>query len=465
VLDRLPIRWKLAGISAALTFVILCGFAAVVGELTARQIRQDFNNELVIATDELARILQVKGRFTREGVQITGLQPNLDLYARPQRAAIRVLAEGGTVIGRTSGGPELGPPVEGTVDVAGHRVRTRRVGFGYGSGFIQYARRLSEVDATVRSMRIFLLFGVLAGSSVALAAGLLLARRAMAPIAALTATTREIARTRDPNRRVPVPEAEDEVSELARTLEEMLRALESSRAEGAAMLSRQRQFVADASHELRTPLTAVLANLELLAETLDGEQREAADAALRSSRRMRALVADLLLLARADARRIAPREPTDLARVVVEAASELQAADGGHHDVRVEAPEPVMVLGTRDELHRVALNLMENAVKHTPPGTQIRARVERRDGTAVLIVEDDGPGVAPELRDRLFERFVRGSGDRAGGSGSFGLGLSIVRAVANGHGGSVELADPGPHATGARFVVRLPAMPVPALVA
>jgi signal transduction histidine kinase len=286
----------------------------------------------------------------------------------------------------------------------------------------------------------------------------------MAPIAALTATTREIARTRDPNRRVPVPEAEDEVSELARTLEEMLRALESSRAEGAAMLSRQRQFVADASHELRTPLTAVLANLELLAETLDGEQREAADAALRSSRRMRSLVADLLLLARADARRIAPREPTDLARVVMEAAGELQTVDGGHHDLRVEAPEPVMVLGTRDELHRVALNLMENAVKHTPPGTQIRARVERRNGTAVLTVEDDGPGVPPELRDRLFERFVRGAGDRAGGSGSFGLGLSIVRAVAQGHGGSVELAAGGPGATGARFVVRLPAMPVPALV-
>jgi signal transduction histidine kinase len=146
----------------------------------------------------------------------------------------------------------------------------------------------------------------------------------------------------------------------------------------------------------------------------------------------------------------------------VEAASELQQIDGGQHDLRVEASEPVMVLGTRDELHRVALNLMENAVKHTPDGTQIRARVERRDGTAVLTIEDDGPGVPPELRDRLFERFVRGSGDRGGGSGSFGLGLSIVRAVAEGHGGSVELAERGDGAPGARFVVLVPAMPVAA---
>jgi signal transduction histidine kinase len=123
-----------------------------------------------------------------------------------------------------------------------------------------------------------------------------------------------------------------------------------------------------------------------------------------------------------------------------------------------------MVLGSRDELHRVALNLMENAVKHTPAGTQIRVRVERDGGTAVLTIEDDGPGVPPELRNRLFERFVRGTGDRGGGAGSFGLGLSIVRAVAEGHGGSVELAAPDPDAPGARFVVRLPAMPVPALV-
>jgi signal transduction histidine kinase len=460
----LSIRWKLAGISAALTFVILCGFAAVVGELTARAIRQDFNNQLVIAADELARVLRVDVEFSSAGVEITGVTPNLDLYGASPRAAIRILAEGGPVIAATRRAPELGPPVEGSTDVGAYRIWTRRINFPGGSGFIQYARPLSEVDATVRRVRVFLLFGVLAGTSVALAAGLLLARRAMAPIAALTATTREIARTRDPNRRVPVPETEDEVSELARTLDEMLRALESSRAEGAAMLGRQRDFVADASHELRTPLTAVLANLELLAETLDGEQRETADAALRSSRRMRALVADLLLLARADARRIAAREPTDLARVVVEAASELQPIGGGDHDVRVDAPEPVMVLGSRDELHRVALNLMENAVKHTPAGTPIRVRVDRDGGTAVLTIEDDGPGVPPELRNRLFERFVRGTGDRGGGAGSFGLGLSIVRAVAEGHGGSVELAAPDAASRGARFVVRLPAMPVPALV-
>ena len=182
---------------------------------------------------------------------------------------------------------------------------------------------------------------------------------------------------------------------------------------------------------------------------LDGERGEAAQSALRSSQRMRRLVGDLLLLARADARRKQPREPTDLAQVVVEAAAELgpMAED---HELSVDA-EPAIVEGTRDELHRLALNLMENAVRHTPRGTHVHATVGVRGGQAVLSVGDDGPGVPPELRDRVFERFVRGAGDR--GSSSSGLGLSIVRAVAESHGGSVELDDARP---GARFVVRLP---------
>ena len=124
-------------------------------------------------------------------------------------------------------------------------------------------------------------------------------------------------------------------------------------------------------------------------------------------------------------------------------------ADGRHHIV-VDT-EPALVDGARDELHRMALNLMENALRHTPDGTNVRAAVHPQDGEVVLTVEDDGPGVPAELRSRVFERFVRGSGDR--GATSSGLGLSIVRAVAQSHGGSVTLEDAEP---GARFVVRLP---------
>jgi two-component system, OmpR family, sensor kinase len=169
---------------------------------------------------------------------------------------------------------------------------------------------------------------------------------------------------------------------------------------------------------------------------------------------MRRLVGDLLLLARADARRTLPRAPTDLGEVVVDVAAELGPVAADHH-VTIET-RPAVVDGSRDELHRMVLNLIENAIRHTPPGSRVHAALARREDEVVLTVEDDGPGVPDELRDRVFERFVRGDGDRGSSSG---LGLSIVRAVAESHGGTVTLEDAEP---GARFVVRLPAAPVSA---
>ena len=301
-----------------------------------------------------------------------------------------------------------------------------------------------------REVQVFLLLGVLGGTVAALLAGLFVSARAMRPIVELTDAAREIERTRDPTRQIPHPEAEDEIAELARTLEGMLGALDSARSDTQAMLDRQREFVADASHELRTPLTSVLANLELLNEELTGEQAETAVAALRSTRRMRRLVGDLLLLARADARRAPPRRTTDIGEVLVEAASELgPMAD--RHELSIDA-QPALVHGVRDELHRLILNLLENSVRHTPPGTQIRASTQNREADAILIVEDAGPGIPPALQQRVFERFVRGGRD--GGRGS-GLGLAIVRAVAESHGGTVETQRPE-HGTGTRFVIRIP---------
>jgi signal transduction histidine kinase len=144
-----------------------------------------------------------------------------------------------------------------------------------------------------------------------------------------------------------------------------------------------------------------------------------------------------------------PHRATDLADVLTEAASELgpMAED---HEVSIDAREAV-VPGARDELHRLILNLLENAVQHTPSGTQVRAYTGMQNGEAVLIVADDGPGIPPELEQRVFERFVRGGRD--GGRGS-GLGLSIVRAVTESHGGSVALERPT--GGGTRFVIRIP---------
>jgi two-component system, OmpR family, sensor kinase len=482
VFDRLPIRTRLAGVSALLTFTILCGFALVVGSLTVHRIRTNFDREVAVSGDNLAGLLQVEvtGSYI-EGFKLKVINPsNLNKFASSEDAVVRILNESGKVLLSTTGAPsEL--ELFNEADVDGYRVHTNLVSLGGPAGgtvIVQYGRRLSDLNATIARVELLLILGVLAGTGFALLAGIMIARRAMAPIAELTNTAAEIARTRDPSRSVPEPLAEDEVSELARTLGGMLRELDAAHAETEATLARQRQFVADASHELRTPLTSVLANLELLAESLHGEEADAARSALRSSQRMRRLVADLLLLARTDVGRVVRREPCDLAQIVVEATAELGPVSA-EHEISLDV-HPVIVQASRDELHRLALNLIENALRHTPPGTEIRISTTAEPvgeaglpagevrlpageahlpaGEARLIIEDDGPGVPERLAATLFERFVRGAGDRGG---SFGLGLAIVRAVAESHGGSVsvEQTHPGAEQPGARFVVTLPAAP------
>jgi two-component system, OmpR family, sensor kinase len=448
---------RLAGVSALLTFVILCGFAVAIGWITVHRIRADFNRQVADTANQLPSQLKIRvDPYNRQRLTIE--PPLADLASPANHAVIKILTLGGFVVAQEpKTAPSLGTPSVQPKTARGYRVLSRpgivRVSGSdepIGEVTIQYGRRVSDTEATIARVELFLLLGVLAGSGLALLAGMAIARRAMAPIAELTSTAAEIARTRDPSRGVPQSEADDEVAELARTLEGMLRELDAARGETESMLARQRRFVADASHELRTPLTSVLANLELLAESLDGDHGEAARSALRSSQRMRRLVADLLLLARTDVGRVVRREPCDLAQVVVEAAAELGPVSAAHHIVL--DVHPAIVEAARDELHRLTINLLENALRHTPPGTKIRVWTATAAGEVTLVVQDDGPGVPPELAPTLFERFVRGAGDRGG---SFGLGLAIVRAVAESHGGSVAL-EPTGEGRGARFVVRLP---------
>ena len=451
---------RLAGVSALLTFVILCAFALAIGSLTVHRLRTDFNREV----NDTANQLPLQLKITVDPLKGTlGFSPLQAVASPADHPVVRIMSIAGHVEAQyPSNAPSFGSTLPGTVTIDGYRVVTKPVilkfeGQRIGQLVIQYARPIASTEATVRRVELFLFLGVLAGSVFALLAGMAIARRAMAPIAALTVTAAEIARTRDPSRRVPEPLADDEVAELARTLEGMLRELDAAREETESTLARQRRFVADASHELRTPLTSVLANLELLADRselgqLPGDLGEAARSALRSSQRMRRLVADLLLLARTDAARVVPREPCDLAQIVVEAAGELGPVSD-EHEISLDV-QPAMVEAARDELHRLTINLLENALRHTPAGTRIRVTTRTLGEQVELVVEDDGPGVPPDLEPTLFERFVRGAGDRGG---SFGLGLAIVQAVAVSHGGTVALEPREGHA-GARFVVRLPAL-------
>jgi len=466
---RLPVKLKVAVLSAALTFAILCLFAVVVGAVAERRIVAGFDDDLRASVAELADRITL-ARRAGETV-LSDQDENLLRAYSAGDAVVRVVSSSNRTVWPDDDPSvdRLGPPISGVTDIGDIRVSSgelvvpgRESSEGFQLlpqpvtvtvGYVQYAKPEGSVQRTINRVRLFLAFGVFGGTLLAFLGGLVVAQRAMRPIAGLTRAAREVARTRDPDIKLPKPQANDEVSELANTFEDMLRELSAARGETEATLARQRKFVADASHELRTPLTSILANLELLEAELAGEQRDMADSALRSSRRMRRLVGDLLLLARADSGRDAPRGPVDLSAVATEAAREAGALSSDH-PVSLDLRGPVIVQGVGDDLHRLAGNLIENALIHTPPGTPVTVSVRREGDRAVLEVADRGAGVPPEMRERVFERFARGGGDAAPTGGS-GLGLAIVRAVSASHGGAVAIGDA--EGGGARFVVTLPA--------
>jgi two-component system OmpR family sensor kinase len=453
-----PVRWRLAGVSAGLTLAILVLFGAIVGNLAAQRIRDDFNREIQGAVATLASQVRIVDTITNT---LIIREPDLGDFVSPNDASARIYDSRGEELDASPNAAELGPPTPGVHDIGGMRVVTvvlRSGQTGRIAGYVQYGRNKQHVESTIDRLWLFIAAGVLGATLLASFAGVAIARRAMRPISSLTATARTIATTGDPSSHMPQSRVDDEVGELAKTLEQMLRSLDAARAERETALKRQREFVADASHELRTPLTSILANLELLQASLNEpaheDERAMVDSALRSSSRMSRLVGDLLLLARADAGRIGARTRCDLAEAAGNAAAEV-APTIGERELRVKNGQSLPVDGNPDELHRMVLNLLDNAVRHTPAGSTIELRLRAAGNDAVIEVADDGPGVPPELREQIFERFIRGEGpaDTAVGGGS-GLGLAIVNAVATSHGGSAKVCES--EQGGALFRVRLP---------
>jgi signal transduction histidine kinase len=452
--ERIPVRWRIAVTTAGLTLAILVIFAIVLGQVVGDRIRDDFEDDLNSAAGTLAAETQVA---FDPGLRPVISSPRLPDFAMPDDAVASIVDRSGTVLATTHPSVQLGPPSDEVREVGRLMVATEPIDSSEPvPTFVQYARPDQDLNATVARLWLFLGAGIIGGTLLALLAGLAVANRAMRPIASLTALAREITSTRDPSKRIPVPAADDEVGELARTMQDMLAALDEARSEREQALSSQREFVADASHELRTPLTSVQANLELLQADSAGsaEYAQAVDSALSSTKRMSRLVSDLLLLARADAGRRAARTELDLRAIAAEALEEVVPLAGTRR-IESDLEDELPLQGNPDELHRLVLNLLENAISHTPESSRVELRARRDEGQAVLEVSDDGPGIPVGMEEQIFERFVRGEGpaDVSGGGGS-GLGLAIVRAVADSHGGSVTAgrADSG----GAVFTVRLP---------
>ena len=252
----------------------------------------------------------------------------------------------------------------------------------------------------------------------------------------------------DLSRRVEYSDSQTEVGRVGSALNTMLDQIEASD-------RRLRRFIADASHELRTPLAAVRAYAELFgrgAAARPADLERSMSGITRESERMSLLVDDLLLLARLDEGRPLERKPVDLAATAAEAVDAARVVEPGR-PIELSV-EPATVTGDEPRLRQALDNLLANARTHTPPGTPVSVGVRRVDGLVELSVADHGPGLTEEQAARVFERFYRADSSRARASGGAGLGLSIVAAVAEAHGGTA-LARPTPGG-GATFVITLP---------
>jgi two-component system sensor histidine kinase MprB len=296
---------------------------------------------------------------------------------------------------------------------------------------VQVARSLSEVDHTLRRMRLLLL--LIAGGGIALAAGLglLVSRAALAPVRRLTEASEKVADTRDLSERIDA-EGRDELSRLAGSFNSMLGALEES-------TRSQRQLVADASHELRTPLTSLRTNIEVLAterELPPGERHRLLTDVVEQLGEMTTLISELIELARGDE----SPEAMEAVRLDLVAADAVERTRRNRPGISFKTDlSKSLVHGVPRTIDRALANLLDNAAKWSPPGGEVE--VEVRNGE--VTVRDHGPGIAPEDLPYVFDRFYRASSAR--GLPGSGLGLAIVRQVAEAHGGQVvaEAAEGG----------------------
>ncbi|GAA0403808.1 HAMP domain-containing sensor histidine kinase [Microbispora corallina] len=298
------------------------------------------------------------------------------------------------------------------------------------------ARSFAEVEGGLTTTGHVLLVGMPLLLALLAGASWLVIGRTLRPIALLRRGAAEISGTAR-SRRLPVPEARDEVHSLATTLNDMLGRLEDADA-------RQRALVSDAAHELRSPLASIRLQLEVALSHPEGQDwKETAEGVLEDTLRLSRLAEDLLALARLDEGRPGRREPVDLAA--------LARGTAERYGLALDAASPAVVLGDGLDLRRVLTNLVDNALRHAASAVSVAVRTDR--GTAELTVADDGPGIPAEDRERVFDRFTRLDSARSRDDGGAGLGLAIVRTTVEAHGGTVHLEDAAP---GLRAVVRLP---------
>jgi signal transduction histidine kinase len=439
------VRRRIAAIAAVVSSIVLAVAAIAVVLLVQSQLVAGLDRSLEQRADQLAALTESESgpghvasssedRFTQllaaDGA-VLDATPNVEGVA-----ALAELPEGRQAITTVSDVP---------IDDDAYRVLIRRLDSGGAIQYVVVGETSDDLDDGVRTLiaTLAVVFPLAVVALVALVWWLV--GRTLRPVEEIRRAVSEIGLA-ELDRRVPSPGTGDEIDLLAGTMNDMLARLESAS-------SNQRRFVADVSHELRTPLTRMRTSLEVDVGRAEADLEQTARDVLGDTIDMQALVDDLLFLAHRDAgSAVIEHEPVDL-DVIVDAEARRVRVDLRPEmrldTTRVSAAE---VVGDQRQLARLVRNLVSNALRHAEH--RVAIELHEKSGVAVLLIDDDGPGIAGPDRDRVFERFVRLDEARSARDGGTGLGLAIVRDIATAHHGTVSIADAS--IGGTRVEVRLP---------
>lgn len=392
--------------------------------------------------------------------------PQIDVFASQYYIQIVRLDSQVVQLSENLRGQRLPLPADLSVDVAAgrprsvavqtpHNVRLRVYSMpilmsGRPMGAIQVAESLADLDGALAVVRRALLLGSLSTLLLAALGGAILSRAALDPIKAITETAQQITKTQDLGRRIPLSDPNDELGRLVTTINDMLARLEE-------MFQAQQRLVADVSHDLRTPLTTIQGNLDLLRRGAAHDPEMLAEclkAISDETARMRRMITDLLLLAQADAGLKLQLQPVEVDTLLLDIYRQAQMMASGV-SVRLGAEDQAMVMGDSDRLRQLLLNLVDNGLKYTAAGGEVRLTLQREAGWVKVGVMDTGIGIGPEDLPHVFERFYRADRSRTSSGGS-GLGLAIARWIAEAHGGRLEVESQV--GKGTSFTLWLPEM-------
>ncbi len=441
------VRFRITAL-ATLAVLAVLGLASVGLIVAQRQtLTQGLQEAVSVRVDEI------------EAFVVAGRVPAILTDLGDDDTVAQVVLADGTLVATSTNVADLPPigaaPPSGTRELVStiqlrpnaestFRLVSRRVDGPDGPVVIHVAASLDEVDESARVVASSLTVVVPSAAAILAALVWWLVGRTLRPVEAIRVQVAGIG-SADLQRRVPEPRGDDEIARLARTMNAMLERVETA-------ARRQQAFVADASHELRSPLTRIRSEIEVdLAHPDRADPAATQRSVLEETTALERLVADLLHLARSDATAgELRREAVDLDDIVLSEVRRLRASS----DVDVDAGgvTAAQIHGDRDQLARLVRNLLDNAGRHA--SRTVTITLAEHGGDAVLVVEDDGPGIPADQTDRVFERFTRLDDARAQSSGGTGLGLAICRDIVGRHGGTVAI-DPD-HAPGARFVVSIP---------